>query len=253
MPTGGTLRIHSAVEEVEPGRTARQPNARPGPHMCLTVQDTGVGMDEATMRRLFEPFFTTKAPGKGTGLGLSTVYGIVRQHQGWVEIDSKLGSGTAFRIYLTLAEQPPAVEPSPVAAPDRPSRNQLILLVEDDPILRQLARLLLEDLGYSVLDAGSAAEALAIWQREQASIEVLVTDLVLPDATGFELARRLLQERPSLKIICTSGYTSESIRQEHPAEPGFRFVQKTYNKAALAEAIRDTQTPAPAKAAVGGR
>src|SRR5262249_35475767 len=159
-----------------------------------------------TLRRIFEPFFTTKEPGKGTGLGLSTVYGIIRQHQGWIEVDSRPGQGTTFRLFIQKVDPRPAA--SSAFIPAKPSAGQgTILLMEDETTLRELARLLLGELGFAAVEAGSAAEALAAWESHHEHIDVLLTDLVLPDGpTGFELAERLREKRPELKVIFTSGY-----------------------------------------------
>jgi len=239
MPNGGTLLISTGLVQIDGPDARRHPEVRPGKFACLKVTDTGCGMDEATLRHIFDPFFTTKEPGKGTGLGLSTVFGIVKQHQGWIEVESEPGRGTTFRIFLpSLPEPPPAPAPAPppVHAKTPP---ETILLVEDEPTLRQLARLLLEDLGYGVMDAASGQQALDVWKEHKAQIDAILTDLVLPDGvTGFELADRLQHERPNLKIIFTSGYSADEVKRNLPPRRSFQFVQKPYQSESLGRAIR---------------
>jgi signal transduction histidine kinase/DNA-binding response OmpR family regulator len=238
MPDGGKLTVATRLAEVEPKRTTQHPEARGGRFIGLTVADSGCGMNEATLRRIFEPFFTTKPPGKGTGLGLATAYGIIKQHHGWIEVQSRVGAGTTFLIFLpTLDTQP--VEKAAAKIPAGPGGQETILLVEDEPRLREVGRFLLEQLGYRVIEAASGMEALRAWASRTGEIQLLLTDLVLPDGlTGFDLAQRLLAERPDLKVLCTSGYDAEKVRRDLPAGCGFHFLQKPYRTEALARAIR---------------
>ncbi|MFO1498919.1 MAG: ATP-binding protein [Verrucomicrobiota bacterium] len=239
MPSGGQLLVQTSICTITVLTASHHPEARPGEFVCLSVTDSGCGMDETTLRKIFDPFFTTKPAGKGTGLGLSTVYGIVKQHQGWIEVESAPGQGTTFRVMLPSLGVPAAK--TPAAPPARkPSAPAAVLLVEDEPGLRDLTRMLLEDLGYAVAEAGSADEALLVWGKEKDRIAILLTDLMLSDGvTGFELAERLRQERPELKVLLTSGYSAEDVSAEFSTRAGFQFLQKPYAKDTLAQTIRD--------------
>ena len=248
MPAGGRLVMSTSRVSLQAAEAARHPEARAGDFLCLKVTDTGCGMDEGTLRRIFEPFFTTKAPGKGTGLGLATVYGIVRQHRGWIEVQSQVGQGTSFLIFFPqLDEMPSTAAAAARAEPANLGRNETIFLVEDEPTLRDLARLLLEELGYQVVSAASGQEALQVWAKERDKIDLLLTDLVLPDGvTGFELAQKLQQERPALRVVLTSGYDSEKVSQELPESRAFGFIQKPYRAEALGRSIRQALERKPA-------
>jgi signal transduction histidine kinase/DNA-binding response OmpR family regulator len=244
MPKGGLLRIGTGVVKLGGDAVKPHPEARPGEFVCLTVTDTGCGMDEATLKRIYDPFFTTKEPGKGTGLGLSTVYGIVKQHQGWIEVESAVGHGTSFRIYLPSTSQPLAKKPAPIAPSGVEHGHGTIFLVEDEPTLRELARMLLEDLGYEVIEAASGREALQVWAAYKEQVHVLLTDLVMPDGlTGFELAETLQRDCPDLKVVFTSGYSADEVRKQLPADCGFNFLQKPYRKETLGQALRQCQVP----------
>jgi CheY-like chemotaxis protein len=207
----------------------------------LRVADTGTGMDSATLGRIFEPFFTTKEVGKGTGLGLATVYGIVKQHEGWIEVNSEPGKGTTFDVFFPANEQPiaPAKKES---APNAPltGGTETILVVEDEAILREMARDILKDCGYHLLEASTGKEALDVWRESAGKIDLVLTDMVMPDGiSGVDLAERLLADRPDLKIIFTSGYTSAEINTELLSRSQARFLQKPYSHTTLARAVRD--------------
>ncbi len=197
-------------------------------------------MDAATMARIFEPFFTTKEVGKGTGLGLATVYGIVKQHEGWIEVSSEMGKGSTFQVFLPATGAPvkaPSPE-SPVAAAVQ-GGQETILVVEDEPVLRDMAQLILQDCGYRVLKAGSGAEALQVWEQHRDSIDLMLTDVVMPGGmSGRELAVRLLGSHPRLKIIFTSGYNVEETHTDFFRRGGAAFLQKPYTRADLAKAVR---------------
>ncbi len=250
MPEGGRLRIGTAVVTLDSLRAQSQPGARQGEFVCLAVSDTGCGIDAGTLRHIFDPFFTTKAPGKGTGLGLSTVFGIVKQHQGWIEVESEPGQGATFRVYLpTVGQQarPPAVAAPPVSS----ESGGVILLVEDETSLRQLTRLLLENFGHEVLEAATGAEAVRVWAEQKSRIQLLFTDLVLPDGvTGFEIAEQFLQDQPGLRVILTSGYSADRVRDRYPGIDRVHFLKKPYSTAALQRAIDSCRAAAPSEAAL---
>jgi signal transduction histidine kinase/ActR/RegA family two-component response regulator len=241
MTKGGELTVRTESVQIDEAYVKSQPEARPGMFVCLQVADTGTGMDYATMRRIFEPFFTTKEAGKGTGLGLATVYGIVKQHSGWIEVASEVGKGTTFKIFFPASTKT-AAESSEVSATTRTVRggHETILVVEDEPVLRDLAQLILQDCGYRVLDASSGVEALTVWQRHQGGIDLLLTDMIMPDGlSGKDLADSLLANKPKLKVIFTSGYNVDEIHADVGTKAGSRFLQKPYSRSTLALAVRE--------------
>jgi signal transduction histidine kinase/HAMP domain-containing protein len=241
MPKGGELSINTTLVQIDQAYVKRHRDASVGAFVCLEVRDTGTGMDAATMKRIFEPFFTTKGPGQGTGLGLATVYGIVRQHSGWIEVQSRVGEGTAFRIYFPADARPveeQAQAPAPVTQVH--GGGETILVVEDEPVLRDLARLILQDCGYRVLPAPSGVEALTVWQKNQGAVDLLLTDMIMPDGlSGKDLAESLLGHKPKLKVIFTSGYNVEEFGSEATQKNGIQFLQKPYSRFTLAKAVRD--------------
>jgi nitrogen-specific signal transduction histidine kinase/ActR/RegA family two-component response regulator len=240
MPKGGRITISTSLADVEAARAAANPNSHPGRFVCLAVSDTGCGMDAATLKRLFEPFFTTKEAGKGTGLGLATVHGIVAQHKGWVEVDSQAGQGSTFRVYL------PAVAESHLEAARTPKTEDVrrgketILLVEDDPQVRRVIGQSLRALGYQVHEAGTGQEAMSLWQLHGAQVDLVLTDMVMPeDMTGLELTEQLQALKPGLKVIISSGYSAEIVHAGVPAKAGVFYLPKPYATKVLADLIRD--------------
>ena len=236
MPDGGRLTLSSAAVEIDESYLRRNPEAQLGRNVCLTVKDSGHGMDAATMSRIFEPFFTTKEPGKGTGMGMATVYGVLKQHGGWIEVDSAPGEGTVMRAYLPVSdgvlEDPPAevsAEPAETPALPAPSGDITILLVEDEEMLREFVSTALSSLGYHVLSAANGHEALEIWATRRHEIDLLLTDVVMPESiSGRELAHTLMIDKPDLKIIFTSGYSAELIGPEFERGKGHGFLAKPY-------------------------
>ncbi len=241
MPRGGTLTIAIEPVAVDAAYAEMRPDARAGYFLRLRVADTGAGMDAATLGRIFEPFFTTKEVGKGTGLGLATVYGIVKQHEGWIEVNSEPGKGATFDVFFPAYEQPVAPEKKESAATTPVTGGtETILLVEDEAILREMARDILKDCGYRLLEASTGREALDVWRDRANDIDLLLTDMAMPDGmSGVDLAKRLLADRPDLKIIFTSGYTSAEINAELLSRSQARFLQKPYSHTTLARAVRD--------------
>jgi signal transduction histidine kinase/HAMP domain-containing protein len=242
MTKGGELTIQTDSVQIDEKYVQRHPDARVGQFVCLKVTDTGCGMDAATLKRIFEPFFTTKQAGKGTGLGLATVYAITKQHAGWIEVTSQPRKGTCFRIFLPASLKPmeaPIEEPSSPAGQVR-GGTETILVVEDEPVLRDLARLILQDCGYRLVEAASGVEALTVWQRNQGKIDLLLTDMIMPDGlSGKDLAESLLIQKPKLKVIFTSGYNIEEFGADPSFKTGSRFLQKPYSRSTLALAVRD--------------
>jgi CheY-like chemotaxis protein len=203
------------------------------------VGDTGCGIPPENLLRIFEPFFTTKDTGKGTGLGLATVFGIVQQHQGWINVDSEVGRGTIFRIYLPrLAAKSGRESGQPKLTVVRGGK-ETILLVEDEAALRASMHKALLQLGYHVLESVSGVEALKVWEQHRHEIDLLLTDLVMPGGvTGKDLAERFLKENPKLKVIYTSGYSVELAGRDFPLEEGVNFLAKPFGADKLAQTVR---------------
>jgi signal transduction histidine kinase/HAMP domain-containing protein/ActR/RegA family two-component response regulator len=242
MAKGGTLTISTNPVEVSEAYVQTHPEARLGVFVCLRVSDTGCGMDPGTMARIFEPFFTTKEVGKGTGLGLATVYGIVKQHEGWIEVSSEVARGTTFNVFFPATSEPVKAPPPDTAHTARVrGGHETILVVEDEPVLRDMAHLILQDCGYQVLEAGAGAEALQVWERHPGGIDLVLTDVVMPGGmSGRELAVRLLAAHPQLKIIFTSGYNVDETNTDFFRRGGATFLQKPYTRIVLAKAVRET-------------
>jgi len=240
MPKGGQLLIGTTAFEADGAFVQQHPESRSGSFISLSVTDTGCGMDAQSQSRIFEPFFTTKEVGKGTGLGLATVYGIAKQHQGWIELESQQGVGTTFRVFLPHSSKPLESSSEQRAAPAvTRGRKETILVVEDEPVLRELARMILQEYDYQVLEAGTGKEALGVWDEHQGKVDLLLTDMVMPEGmTGRELADQLKNRKPGLKIIYTSGYSAE-IMGANLDNRHVRFLQKPYPPPQLAQAIRE--------------
>jgi signal transduction histidine kinase/CheY-like chemotaxis protein len=242
MPEGGTLAISTSEVLLDARYAATHPEGREGSFVCLRARDTGCGMDEATMRRIFEPFFTTKEVGKGTGLGLATVYGIVKQHGGWIDVASEIGCGTTFSVFFPATTDAMTSEPEePMAEVPKPrGGKETILVVEDEPVLRDMANIILSDCGYRVLEAGTGVEAVDVWNRHNQDIQLLLTDMVMPEGmSGMDLARKLLGNRPHLKIIFASGYSMDDLDPAFVRQGKAAFLQKPYTHMTLSKAVRE--------------
>jgi CheY-like chemotaxis protein len=237
MPKGGTLTIETANVVLDEHYAMTHLDVKAGPYVVLTVSDTGTGMTPEVQARLFEPFFTTKEPGKGTGLGMATVYGIVAQSGGTVAVYSEVGRGTSFKVYFPRADSPHTVT-TPAAIARTRSGTQTVLVVEDADGLRELAKRLLERQGYTVLIAANAEEAMQAFEQSPV-IDILLTDVVMPGASGPELTERLVAQRPSLKVIYMSGYTEDGIIQHGVLRPGIAFLHKPFTSDTLGRKIRE--------------
>jgi two-component system cell cycle sensor histidine kinase/response regulator CckA len=240
MPEGGKLSIKTSNTEMDEAFVKHYAYpVQPGAYILLTVSDTGTGMDNVTRQRIFEPFFTTKEKGKGTGLGLSMVYGVVKQSGGYIDVDSIVGKGTTFNIYLPRINQNENVDTTQINSPAVLQGKETILLVEDEKNLRTLTRNLLELYGYSVLDAENGADALTISRQTTTTIHLLLTDIVMPEIGGRALAQKLSNERPDMKVVYMSGYTGQTIGGQAVLNPGAFFLQKPFTRENLARKIRE--------------
>ena len=241
MPDGGRITIATADAALSPAYAAVHPEVRPGPHVLLSVADTGQGMSDETQAHLFEPFFTTKERGKGTGLGLATVYGIVQQSGGHIRVSSAADRGSTFLIYLPRVEAPE----DGARGSDRPllphpsPGTETVLLAEDEEVVRRLAREILSGNGYKVLEAGNGREALLLSEAHRGEIHLLLTDVVMPKMSGRELGERIRLQRPDLRILYMSGYTDDAILRQGVLEDGIPFLQKPFTAEGLARKVRE--------------
>jgi CheY-like chemotaxis protein len=239
MPRGGRLTLETANLELGPGDAQRHLGVEPGPHVMLAVSDTGVGMDAETLAHAFEPFFTTKERDKGTGLGLSTVYGIVKQAGGQIWVYSEPGRGTTFKIYLPRlareAERPAARAEASAAR----GGQETILVVEDEPPLRELMQEILEEAGYTVLTAVDGEQGLSVARAHKGPLDLLLTDVVMPRMSGREIAARLRLERPGVAVLYMSGYTDDTVVHHGVLESGAAFLQKPISPEALLRKVRE--------------
>ena len=240
MPNGGRLVIETTGVELDELAVAQMVQAQVGAFVRLSVSDNGSGISPESLPQIFEPFFTTKGVGKGTGLGLATVFGIVQQHQGWINVDSKVGRGTTLRIYLPRLARSVVLKSAPPQPAAMRGGGETILLTEDDPALRSAVRQALSQLGYRILEAPTGVKALEVWKANRDEIRLLLTDMVMPDGmTGKALAQRLLQDNPKLKVIYMSGYSAEVVGKEFPMAEGVNFLTKPFPAQKLAQSIRD--------------
>ncbi len=239
MPAGGRLTVALEAVSVSAERAALHPGAGAGQHVCLSVSDTGCGIAPTDISRIFEPFFTTKELGKGTGLGLATVFAIVQQHHGWIEVDSAPGRGSTFRVFIPAVERTSQTHSAEIPVPAVSGGSETILLVEDEPAVRALSRTVLERFGYTVLEAESAAAAIAVWEGAR-HIDLLLTDLIMPGGmSGRELAETLRTRRPELRIVYVSGYSPDLVGQLLRLDPGRRLLSKPYTSGELAATVRE--------------
>ena len=242
MPHGGKLTLSGANQTIDDDYTRLHPQGKPGSYICISVADTGPGIPREILPRIFEPFFTTKAPGKGSGLGLATVYGIARQHQGWVTVSSEPGAGAVFRVYLPAVGARPETVRSEPSAPshDVPRGHETILLAEDEPSVRLLTRRILEHYGYTILEAPSGTAALELWKRPPTPIHLVLTDIVMPGGlTGLELGKAIHEENPDVPIIYVSGYSVE-VFGENANASSLLLLPKPYTAVKLARLVRET-------------
>jgi two-component system cell cycle sensor histidine kinase/response regulator CckA len=239
MPNGGRISIHTAFSTLDDSHRREQGFLRPGDYVMMSVTDTGAGMDKETQSRIFEPFFTTKETNKGTGLGLSTVYGIVKQSGGYVFVQSELGKGTTFSIYLPRVEE--AIEPHKTAPVSHAAAGgtETVLLVEDEESVRELVRETLKSKGYRVIEADNGNSGLLAAEKHQGTIHLVITDVVMPELGGHELAQRILKSRPGTRVLYLSGYSEDAFGAESGMENGAPFLQKPFTLQSLSRKVRE--------------
>jgi PAS domain S-box-containing protein len=241
MPQGGKLSVETANIHLDQEYVRHHLGAKPGSYVMLALVDTGIGIDSDIQQQIFEPFFTTKGSGGGTGLGLATVYGIVKQSGGYITVESEIGLGSTFKVYLPLVD---VNDEADTAGSETPSGEMLegtekILLVEDEQAVRALARQVLEMCGYDVLEARDGVEAVSICQRVDCAIDLLVTDVVMPQMSGGELAEQLSVSRPEMRVLYMSGYTDDAIVRHGLGEGSANFIQKPFTPETLARQVRE--------------
>jgi CheY-like chemotaxis protein len=244
MPNGGKLIIETGNWQLDRSTVLRHPYVIPGPYALLKVTDTGCGMDSELQSHIFEPFFTTKEKGKGTGLGLATAYGVIKQSGGYIWVDSEVGKGTAFRIYLPQVSgaAEPVTEAKPAAA--IAAERGTILVVEDEAALRRLTKKTLSEAGHKVFEAGDAAEALEISRKSGETINLLLTDVIMPGMSGKKLADAMVVERPGIGVLYMSGYTDGEIATHGVLEKGTAILRKPFTRDELMRRVEDAMMAA---------
>jgi PAS domain S-box-containing protein len=239
MPDGGRLTIETANVELDAEYVSTHGEGTPGPHVLLAVSDTGMGMSPEVRARLFEPFFTTKEPGAGTGLGLATVFGVVKQSGGSIYVYSEEGAGTTFKIYLPAAQADHVPAPAPAVEPAIARGTETIMVVEDDESVRELVRLILAGHGYRVHAVGDPADAARVCSEVPAGIDLLLTDVVMPQISGRELAERLAEDNPGLRVLFMSGYSDEAVYRHGVLSPDAAFIEKPFTQRTLTRKVRE--------------
>ncbi len=239
MPNGGRIQIKTESRSLSECDTLADADARPGTFAVLSVTDSGCGMDATTIGRVFEPFFTTKGEGKGTGLGLAVVYGIIKRHEGWIEVHSTVDVGTTFRVFLPQLLDVKVTDDVDLAPASLPLGKETILVVEDDHVLRGIVAGVLDRAGYQVLQAATGQQAIDAWTKQGARVDLLLTDLIMPEGlTGIELSQRLRRERPDLKVVIMSGHNLDHGLETMPAQEEILYLQKPFTATTLANTMR---------------
>jgi CheY-like chemotaxis protein len=233
MPTGGKITIETAHAEMDESYVSRHAGTRPGQYVLLVVSDTGCGMDENIKSQIFEPFFTTKAAGQGTGLGLSTVYGIVKQSEGYILVYSETGKGTTFKIYFPRVREKAEARLLPHEVSEPPRGSETILVVEDDKTLREITVKLLQDGGYQVVEAKDADDALRILAASEPDINLLLTDVIMPNKSGAELAKQAKEGHRELRTLFMSGYTGDLVGRQGVLTEEASFLEKPFTRRSL--------------------
>jgi CheY-like chemotaxis protein len=239
MPEGGSLTIGTGLEEVDDEYATVYGYGKPGKYALITVSDTGHGMDTETQKKIFEPFFTTKDIGKGTGLGLAITYGIIRSHNGFIMVYSEPDSGTQFKIYLPLLEEMTVTGNQTEAAVAVKGGNETILVAEDEASLREVTKVVLESLGYSVITAEDGEDAIKKFMDNSERIGLVLLDVIMPKKNGKEVSEVIREKSPRIKILFSSGYTLDIIKSNELTEAGFDFIHKPYPPSELLKKVRE--------------
>ena len=235
LESEGLIRVTTGIEEIDEAFALHNPGSKPGSYVCLTVEDSGKGMDEETKSRIFEPFFSTKFQGRG--LGMAAAFGIIQNHGGWISVDSEVGRGTVVRIYIPAVEAQEEQREKPKIKPTK--GNETVLVIEDEEILLELNRKLLEKLGYNVLEARTGKEADYIARTFDGEIHLAILDIILPDMEGGAVYPLIMEARPNLKVIVCSGYSIDGPAQEIINSGAQDFVQKPYDIATISEKLKE--------------
>jgi hypothetical protein len=238
MPDGGVLTIETGITELDRVFTAAYDYGKPGTYAVISVSDTGTGLDEKIKEHIFEPFFTTKEVGKGTGLGLSIVYGIIRQHNGYITCSSEIGKGSTFRIYLPIIKSDVS-ETKPDALTKIQSKAATILLAEDELLVRELTRQGLENFGYNVIEASDGEEALKIFIENRDRIDMIILDVIMPKLNGNETYERIKRIKPGIKALMLSGYPADFIQKQEIIKQGIAFMAKPVSPAGLVKKVKE--------------
>jgi two-component system, cell cycle sensor histidine kinase and response regulator CckA len=239
MPQGGRLILETAPEVLDQTFVTAHPGSATGPHVRLSIHDTGCGMGPDVMSHLFEPFFTTKEPGRGTGLGLSTVYGIVKQHRGYIDVVSEVGRGSSFGVYLPRVDTRPTSERPTPKERLKPGSRETVLFVEDEVALRDLMHRVLVKGGYTVLAAADGVEALALAEVHPGPIDLVVTDVIMPRMSGADLAARLRARQPGIRVLYVSGYTADQLRAQADLGREATLLAKPFASDGLLRKVRE--------------
>jgi two-component system, cell cycle sensor histidine kinase and response regulator CckA len=240
LPSGGHVTISTNTREFDEEAARWHPNRRPGTFVCLSVADTGTGMEPEILARIFEPFFTTKEAGRGTGLGLATVHGIAAQHRGWIEVSSTPGAGTRFEVFLPAVGRP-VPDADDAAQPETRGGAETVLVVEDDASVRAMLATALRGLGYRVIESANGQDAVQLWREAGDRVDLLLTDMVMPKGmTGLELSETLHAMKPTLRTIISSGYSAEMVQGGVPTRDGLVYLPKPYSIATLARVVRES-------------
>ncbi|MDP2863349.1 MAG: response regulator, partial [Desulfobacterales bacterium] len=237
----GKITIETGKAEFDDSYCAQHSGSVPGHYAMLAVSDNGCGMDKDTLKKIFEPFFTTKEVGKGTGMGLATVYGIVKQNYGIINVYSEPGKGTTFRIYLPWLKEEGTATAEQSAHAELLTGTETVLLVEDNEALLKMVKMMLEELGYTVLAASSPDKAFQLAEQYASDIHLVITDVVMPEMSGRDLLKRLSALRPGMKYLYMSGYTTNAIAHHGVLDPGVNFIQKPFSMKDLAAKVREVQ------------
>jgi two-component system cell cycle sensor histidine kinase/response regulator CckA len=247
MPRGGTIAIRTRNVTISPQQALGYPHGRAGTFACLSVADTGTGMPTEVKEHIFEPFFSTKGPGEGTGLGLASAYGIIQEHNGWIDVDSEEDNGSTFQIYLPVEASHPTITPQVPSAPAplTHGNSETVLLVEDDPAIRLLVETALTSADFKVLVAADTSTARQLFEAHAGRVDLLISDIVLPDETGPELADALRAQKPELPVLLCSGYSRGHITQEEIQRKQYHFLEKPFTIAKLLDVVHTTLHDTP--------